>query len=241
MNISNNNANSSRTTNDEFQIAENSKNTNNNNNSYIINQHHRSFSETNLKPSSTGFAKSSIRNESSIPLLCNLDLFKDVGLKLETSERFLNELSRNFQNLMSKLYADANLTSISYLAHTSCILIMFDSLVNISSCELSEVNLIIDVYYKEKFKTRLFSQLDSIDKLDANEKKLFKQTFLVKLNPNMSPKNIELNFFIIGKVVGLDESESQADLSSLLLASKSACLHDRKILGGAHVILKNFI
>ena len=161
--------------------------------------------------------------------------------QLEIDDQFLNELNKKFENLMDKSYADACI-SIYYFEKLHSILIMFHSLINLSSYNLKKVNVVIDVFHKEKRKKRLLSKLTPVN-IQANEETSFKHTFLVKLNHKMNIKTIILNVYLIGGIFKEEPSQSETDLTedaNFLLTSKSS-LSDMQILGGAHILVKNFL
>lgn len=220
-NNNNINTGSSMSLNDSIMLEKEMQNLNNNN-SY----NRRYYSETQIAESKTAELNKSI---------CSLNVcenkIKNLNKKIiELDDKLLAELNNNFSNLLSTNYADAYL-SIKYLKKKH-ILIIFDSIENISLYELDRVLIIVDVFYKAKHMKRMVSKSEFFS-LKALEKKSFKFKFLISLAKNIRTDLLKLNVFIIGKVI---ENEKQTE-SSLILASQSA--PEMQILGGAQIKVKN--
>lgn len=166
----------------------------------------------------------------------------EEGKCLEVDDDFLNELNKNFENLLNKDYADA-CVAIYYVRENHSILLNFYSIINNSNYELNDVNVILDVFHKDISKKRIFSKLKPINIKPRHESK-FKHTFSVKLNRRFNIKALILNVYIIGDVFKEKSSQSETDLNlnkaNILLRSKSSLSH-KQILGGAHIVVKNFL
>ncbi|RMZ94853.1 hypothetical protein BpHYR1_005611 [Brachionus plicatilis] len=217
-NNNNKNIGSSLSLNDSIRYEKEMRNINNNNN-------RRFHSETQIAESKT------VELNKSICSLNDNNKIRNLNKKIiELDDKLLAELNNNFSNLLCTNYADAYL-SIKYLKKKH-ILLIFDSIENISLFELERVLVIVDVFYKSRHMKRMVSKSEFFA-LKAHEKKSFKFKFLITLANNIRTDLLKLNIFIIGKVI---EYEKPID-SSLILASKSA--PEMQILGGAQIKVKN--
>lgn len=191
----------------------------------INNNNRRFYSETQITESKELELDKSI---CSLNTKTNIINFKKNIIELD--DKLLAELNNNFSDLLTTNYADAFL-SIKFLKKKH-ILIVFDSIENVSMFELERVLVIVDVFYKNKHTKRMVSKSEFFA-LKAFEKKEFKFKFLISLAKNIQTDLLKLNIFIIGKVF---ENEKQVE-PNLILVSKSA--PEMQILGGAQVKVKN--
>jgi hypothetical protein len=168
---------------------------------------------------------------------------KNGEKQLEIDDKFLIELNKNFENLINEDYADACI-AIYYIKESHTILLEFYSLMNLSNYELKNVNVLIDVFHKDISKKRIFSKLKPVN-IKALQESKFKHTFSIKLNKRVNIKALILNIYIIGEVFKEEFFEPEPDLNAnnktnILITSKSS-LSDKQILGGAHIVVKNFL
>ena len=167
---------------------------------------------------------------------------KNGEKQLEIDDKFLIELNRNFESLINEDYADACI-AIYYIKDSHTLLLEFHSLINLSNYELKNVNVLIDVFHKEISKKRIFSKLKPVN-IKALQESKFKHTFSIKLNKRVNIKALVINIYIIGEILKEDFFEPEPDLNAnktnILITSKSS-LSDKQILGGAHIVVKNFL
>ena len=160
--------------------------------------------------------------------------------QIEIEDRLLKELNKNFECLIDESNADACI-SMYYFEKLHSILLMFHSLINTSDIKLENVNVIIDVYDKETFKKRLISKLKPLV-IDANAERLFKHSFLIKINKKMDIKTVILNVYIIGNKVNINRfSSGLNEISKQFLLFSKTSSSDKQILGGAHIVIKKFL
>lgn len=123
--------------------------------------------------------------------------------------------------------------------------IAFYSILNISSNKLSSVQILIDIFYKDKWKKRLVSKSSPID-IAPNSEKLYEQNFFIEFKQIMKVQEFKINVFMIGIVTGeqntqLERSKSASKQRKSCMLSSQSSINDIQILGGAHLVLKNLI
>ncbi|CAF0742654.1 unnamed protein product [Brachionus calyciflorus] len=197
------------------------------------NNNRKSFSEYKINKVLGDLNKSS--SLGNVKVNNKINLFNGKSKKIELDDFLLEELNNNFSYFLNINYADAYL-SLKYFKSKHFILIIFDSIDNLTDFDLKNVLIIVDVFYKKKHMKRMFSKSDAFS-LTPNERKPFNFKFLINLTRKIQINLIKLNIFIIGKVIqnGLTKLNS----SNLIIASKSA--PEMQILGGAQIKIKDII
>ena len=117
--------------------------------------------------------------------------------------------------------------------------IAFYSILNVSSNQLNCVQVLIDVFYRDKWKKRLISKSCPID-IEPYSEKEFDQNFFIEFKQVMKVKDVKINVFMIGTVNSQDIDLKNNNNKSFMLTSQSS-LNDMQILGGAHLVLKKLI
>ncbi len=154
--------------------------------------------------------------------------------QLELNDEFLDQLNDNFEDLMMSNYADARVT-INYFVKKNIVSISFFSIINQTNSILTNVHVLIDIFYEDKWQRRLDSKIDSITMLE-NEEKSFDQNFLIEFK-KFDIKRIKLNIFIVGKRLEINNHSSK---SNIILTSNLS-MPEMQILGGAHIVLNRLI
>lgn len=126
-------------------------------------------------------------------------------------------------------YADAKVT-VNYFLASNTFSLQFFSILNLSTYRLSRVNVLIDVFYEDKFYKRLVSKAKPIC-LNKLEERPFEANFLIEFN-KMNRNKIKMNIFIVG-------------LISYLLKGNfiQKTLNSNKLqpLGGANILLEKLL